>query len=246
MSELATGTLSVAERQVPATDYLPEGNELQARYQLELSTFSAPTSARLANSGERADIIELVYDLDEAANTPLDIARLHRSYMGESAWGAVNDSWWKCFAEHLERYAVEPQQAKNLYLHAKHSANITVDGQPTAQGFEIYEFGAAAQNPLALRKVFETLGHIDQLSGGLLSADPQRPRLALLDGFRMRDNRGIGETLGSANSSFVWLNVTGISEAAQEAGDDLLNLFCHGPHSADRSNLHATNWLNSR
>ncbi len=206
------------EERAPNLSSLPLGERLREIYELELSAFEAPTAARLANDGERPNVTELCDSEDKLTSPQFDIAGLRAKYTEQALNSACNASWWDMLSANLESHGVAPKQAQNLHLNSKHTANILVNGRKTTQGFEVFDFGETEQDSETLETVVNTLGLIDQFSGGLLSADPRRPRIALMDGFRMSDNGSGGETLGFAPDRIVAINMSAIAEEAQAIG----------------------------
>ncbi len=210
--------LPTTPEQAPDPSRFPMGRNLRDAYELRMRAFEAPISARLAGDGEKANVTDQCETEDEVWSTRFDLVQLEAQYAWQALNSASNTSWWNGLASTLRQHGVESEQAWNLHLNSRHTATILVDGQKTTQGFEVFEFGETEQDQETLDIVFHTLHLIDQFSGGLLSADPRRPRIALMDGFRMADNRGGGETLGTATDQLIVLNMSAIAETAQEMG----------------------------
>jgi hypothetical protein len=196
---------------------LPSGDALHDIYRLEFTSLDLPDTYQTTSDYHEANVTY-------AGPNP-DIQQLRDSFVSQAAEKAYNDSWWQRASEALKAHGADPEVADNLVVAAKHNLSVVVDGKPTNQGFEVFEVGEREADEGAVKTVFDTLRLIDQYSGGLLAADPDRPCIALANGIRLGQNRTGGEKGGIAAPGAVVINMSALKDIAKEADADLHELL---------------------
>ncbi|MDB5177197.1 MAG: hypothetical protein JWN75_865 [Candidatus Saccharibacteria bacterium] len=215
-SEKLTSTL---EQDTGNAAVLPVGTELSNLYELELGASELPTTYRLAGDSEKPNVI--IYDDDGDMDTSaLDIAELQSNFIRQTSEDEAsgNESWWQSVADSIKRKLEDPDTLPDLLVRAKHTAEIVYDGRLTGQNYEVFEMGDELEDETFLETTFETLELIDQLSGGLLSTNPHRPRVVLMNGIEMKKTSTGKETMGFASEQAVVINVSSVYRLANETG----------------------------
>ncbi len=147
------------------------------------------------------------------------IVDVQNAFRAQATSKAVRDTWWVKASHSVRPSAVSPEQFDDLVLWAKHTLEVTTQGDKTDQYFEVYEVGTSGADDETRDSVFNTLKTIDQLSGGLSSADAARQSVVLSVGIPMKSNNGSdGEIYGAATDGLIYLNIDHIRRTALEAG----------------------------
>jgi len=171
-----------------------------------------PDNHRLVLDDERADVEYL---------GELNVDALHKAFLAQVITRAYEDSWWIHAGYSLKQRGADPRLADNLTVVARHDVQIGVNENTLNQGFEVFELGDPEDDTGVIGTVPQTLNLIDQFSGGLLSADPRRPRIALANGIRLAQARGAGEIGGFNEREVMLINMSALKETALEHGADL-------------------------
>lgn len=173
---------------------------------------------RLAEPGEPYNVTLSLRGTDTPEQTIADTETVREAFV-RKATSAV--PWWYSLPAVLEANGASAEDANTLEVSSKHTAEIVVDGKPQeGQFFEVFEVGETKADDQSLETVFETLQLLDQFSGGLLAADPKRPKLILSNDLRFGANNGGEEFKGVATDSYIVINMAGVAESAAKAGAD--------------------------
>lgn len=208
---------SLAQFEIEAphkVDVLPTRDQLIELYNLEMSLQDTPP-IRLAKPGENHNTIVTTYDQDTPEEVLADTERIRDAYIFANRPSA----WWFGVQNSLGHNTLDG--ASDLKVAAKHTVNIEANGEKQPDQFlEVYEMGDKRVDEESLKTVFETLGLIDQFSGGLISADPNRPKIIIGSNMRLRRNNGGEELKGYVSEGFTFINLDAIAERAEQAGVD--------------------------
>jgi hypothetical protein len=196
---------------------LPQGDELREIYALEFSALDLPDTFRMTNDHFESNV-EL-FTADTSA-PHYGIEEVQEAFVKQAAERAYRDSWWVNVGDRLRERAIDPAAVDRLSLAAQHTLDIMVDDQPTGQNFEVFELGEPEEDRQAVETVFNTLTALDQFSGGLMAADPDRPKIILSNGVRLEQNLKGGEIGGFAIPGAVLINMPALKEQAREADAD--------------------------
>ncbi len=199
----------------------PQGDALRSVYRLEFGSLDLPSSYRVTDNYPEANVVLA----NEGDDSNYDLQELRNVFVSQASWKAYRDSWWANTSLRLKELGADPEQADNFPIAAKHTLDIVVDGNRTGQGFDVFEVGEPEEDREAIATAFETLKIIDQFSGGLLAADPDRPSVILSNGIRLGQNREGGEYGGAAFPGGVVVNMPALKEMAREAGADFYALL---------------------
>lgn len=199
---------------------LPQGEALRDLYNHEFGTMELPDSYEMTEDFSSADVVFYTSNPD---NPQFDIDRLHKEFIAQAVDRAYEDSWWVGMAEKLKVRGADPAAVDNLSFVAKHALDIVVKGNQTGQGFEVFELGEHEKDNKVLEAVFDTLQAVDQFSGGLMAADPERPKIVLSNGLSLQNPHG-GELGGIATERVVLVNMPALRKMAEESGSDLYDL----------------------
>jgi hypothetical protein len=201
-------------------EQLFQGNVLLTRdqideiHELEMSSQDTPP-IRAVKPNEEHNTTVTLFDSETIEDILADEERVRKSFVRSKKPSA----WWYGVQNSLRYNSVE--EIDEIQIAAKHTADIEVNGtKEPDQYFEIYEIGEQKADKDSLNTVFETLRLIDQFSGGLLAADPKRPKVILGNDIRLKRNNGGDELKGFATDSFVFINMTGIAESANQVNAD--------------------------
>jgi hypothetical protein len=205
---------------------LPTGDELIELYEDSLLPI-LPTSARLAWGNEKHDLAIFEDPEDEIAfDSDIDLESVNKLYLEKVVKSAYSRSWWTSIKPYLKNYVSNPDDPNLIRIVSKHTLEVVVDGNETGQNFEIFELGEEQEDKACLDTVFKTLELLDQMSGGLLSSDPRRPKI-LLTNAKLTDKASGRPVGGLASEKSVMLSISNIYELADE-------------HQADPQQLLAT------
>lgn len=170
---------------------------------------------------------EAIDSLSVSSQGPAD-----ESAASQMATRAASRTWWQQLPGELKRYGVDPATADNLQLAARHSVDFDYKGEATGQGFTVFEIGEQEEDREAIDTVVRTLELIDQWSGGLLAASPNRLNVALTNGFRLhstqyKNNDGSRrQTAGLAYDNMILISMPYIKDlVAEYPGMDFHNLL---------------------
>ena len=198
---------------------LPTQAEIAELYAEQVAQQETPT-VRAARPGEKADITRAVYDPRSIDTILQDPAGLVESYVKTHE----PTPWWQHLNDSLRDAGVTSEALSTLEITAKHSADVVVDGKPQAgQAFDVFELGQPDEpraDEASLQTVFNTLQQIDQFTGGLLAADPDRQKILLGSGIDMHANNGGDEFKGFANTNYAFINLDAIQDSAEKTGVD--------------------------
>lgn len=193
---------------------LPDREQLVDLYELEMNLQETPP-IRLVSPDESHNTLVTIFDSETAEEVLADKERVRQTYIRSHKPSA----WWFNVQSSLKHNSVE--ELDELKIAAKHTVDIVVDGEKQAdQFFEVYEAGEQKADEDSLNTVFETLRLIDQFSGGLLAADPKRPKVILGNNIRLKRNKGGDELKGFATDGFAFINMDAIAESSQQANAD--------------------------
>ena len=209
--------LSEVNSQVFGEEFLPVDDKLRELYELEFASLDMPTTYRLTDNYSEANVVD--------ANEHITIEELQDFYVSYATERACEDSWWTDVSRMVREHSTEPNQADRVKMVAKHTVETLIDDSPNGQSFEVYEFGEKEEDRQAVEVVLDTLQLIDQFSGGLMSSDPNRPRIVIGNGVSLQQNHGGGEISGVASRRFVYLNMPQIREIAKEHDADFHQLL---------------------
>lgn len=210
-------TLTNRSEQEQNRNVLPRGEGLRELYQLEFAALDLPDSFRMTDTYAEADV-ELFTNDSDAPH--YGIQEVQGAFVRQAAERAYQGSWWVNLADRLREKALDPSAVDDMRIAAQHTLDVMVADQPTGQNFEVFEIGTAEEDREAVDVVFNTLTALDQFSGGLMAADPERPRIILSNGIRMQQNRKGSEISGVAIPGAVFINMPALKEQAREAGAD--------------------------
>jgi hypothetical protein len=198
----------------------PNRQQTRELYQLELDAQETPP-IRLAQPGEAADLWLPIAENQTLEAKLADQASIRDEYEQRNIDQALSHSWWTRLTEDLKQHGLDPEQADTLQITAKHTADIVVDGeQQVDQSFEVFEVGETPAEKGSLETTFNTLRLLDQFSGGLLAANPNRPKILLGNDTRLAKNNSGVEVAGTADAEYIFINTSSIAEKAAQVGAD--------------------------
>lgn len=214
---MSAETLIDTTELTPQPNGLPTGEALRQSYKLEFTTLDLPSKYRVTDDFFESNV---VYDGPEP-----DIQTIRDRFVSQAAETAYADSWWVQAAARLIDKGADPALVDNLSVTAKYDVDVLADGEPTGQGFEVFEIGERETDEDAVKTVFDTLRLVDQYSGGLLAADPERPVIALANNIRLGSNKNGGEVGGVAFGGGIVINMSALKDMAAEADADFHELL---------------------
>ncbi len=209
---MTTEALTTPERAPDAdSNLLLTSPALGAWCRAQLVNEGLPTEFVEVDHWRRADV---TFVQDEIPQLTSDIVR--SEFLDSVQRRASSKTWWAPMTRTLGELGAASDLPSRMRLNAKHTLDFLVRDRPTGQNFEIFDMGDDDTDEQSLHAVSETLTLIDQFSGGMSSADYQRPRIVLGNNIRLGKNNGGREVKGIATQDCVFLNMSAITERAAE------------------------------
>lgn len=198
------------------SNVLPSHERIREIYELEMSAQDTPP-IRAAQPGETANVYITLRDNQTPEEVLADTEMIRNEYIRRG----VPIEWWRSLLDSIQHHSENPDDIKELRLAAKHTADIVFDGErQDDQSFDVYEIGDKTADNQSLQTIFSTLRMIDQFSGGLLAADPRRPKIILGNNVSFQKNHGGDELKGFAMPGCVFINMKAVAESAKQAKAD--------------------------
>src|SRR5688572_26876943 len=138
MLEISPPTYSMAGEHIRDDSAFPMGDTLRDIYRLQFSALDLPTKYRRADDPKEVNVVTYSHDLG--------VQEIQDIYIEQATQSAYRDSWWRDVAQSLIINGADRELANNLQVIAKHTLAIDVNGEPTNQGFEIFEVGEVAED----------------------------------------------------------------------------------------------------
>lgn len=219
-AEIATRPSHTREYVVPpGGDYLPVGEALEEYYLHAFDSLDLPETGREAKWDESLDIELLPF-----AQLDTSSAGLREAFLRQAPRRAQQASWWTQDCSRAEK-SFGIAGLHELPLLGKHHIDITVKGNTVGAGYDVLELNQAA-DPKVIETTIAALKLCDQLSGGLLSAQPSTTRVLLVGGVDTSleaDNRP--ELIGLATDSATIISIEALKRARGVTEDNFYQLL---------------------
>ncbi len=180
--------------------HLPTAEELSDILSAELS-LAVPSRVRLMEPGEKPNVRVLNFDDAEIdVKSPDLLPKLQSEYIEQNVDQLINKAWWVKL-DKLLSHGGEPQPINIL---AKHVLEAKARNSRVDQHYEIFEVGDEPLTDEERQAAVDTMKLIDQLSGGLLSAEEARRPVVLGTGLQYKD----ADTHGFNSNELTYVDVS--------------------------------------